>query len=290
MAEHNIRFRILTHLIAAGAGGVLAFVLADKEPAKTPAPDEQIVHDPAPVVEVPKIPVIPVPSPPLDRAALLAAAASAADAAASGSALPQSNAALTGRSFVLRMPFGCRGEMADPKGADAKEKPSWAGWSFNPKSRALRLTAQASDLAETEWVKQLAGEMTFDAVEGFWLRRPWTRTEQCGADDLAPTDDMLDASQRRLAIAQFYSPEGSRTLRRGNRPYSSTVKLKENEAPSSNGYQLQLEGKISGFPDGQPIHCSQASPSVAPRCVIAVQFERVAFVAPGKDEPIVEWR
>ena len=92
-----------------------------------------------------------------------------------------------------------------------------------------------------------------------------------------------------LGIAQFYSPDGPRTLRRGDRPYSSTVKLPEGEAPSPRGYQLQLEGKISGFADGQPVHCFQQDASVAPRCLIAVQFERVAFVAPDKPEPIVEW-
>lgn len=285
MPEKNIRLRILSHLVAAGAGGALAFVLINKEMTPAPARNQQVVQQPKPVVEPPKIPVIPNLPPPLDRAALLAAAGDAADAVASGIPLPQGNAALVGRSFVLRMPFGCRGEMSE----DAQEE-SWAGWTFNPKSRALRLTARATDLAKAEWVKQVAGEMTFDAVEGFWLRRPWTRAEQCGVDGLAPSDAMLDAAGQRLAIAQFYSPEGPRTLRRGDRPYSSTVKLEEGEVPSSRGYQLRLEGKLSGFPDGQPVHCSQDNPSIAPRCVIAVQFERVAFVAPGDEEPIVKWQ
>lgn len=287
MAEHNIRLRILSYMIAAGAGAALTFAVIDKEAAREPAGEKQAVPERKPVVQVPKIPVIPTPPPPLDRAALLAAAANAADAVAGGGALPQSNAALVGRSFILRMPFGCRGEMTEDKD---KEKESWAGWSFNPKSRALRLTARANDLADVEWVKQLADTMTFDAVEGFWLRHPWTRADQCGAGDLTLSDAVLDASAQRLAIAQFYSPEGPRTLRRGDRPYSSTIKMGESETTSPRGYQLQLEGKLSGFPDGQPVHCLQRDPSIAPRCLIAVEFERVAFVVPGKDEPIVEWR
>lgn len=290
MAEQNIRLRILSHLIAAAAGSGLAFLFIGKDVVQTPVDTSQAVQESKPVVQIPKIPAIPAPPPPLDRAALIAAAASAADAVASGSALPQSNAALVGRSFILRIPFGCQGDMTDGKETGGNEKEGWAGWSFNPKSRALRLTARGSNLTDADWLKQVAGAMAFDAVEGFWLRRPWTRAEQCGPDDLAPSDAPLDVSQQRLAIVQFYSPEAPRTLRRGDRPYSSTIKLEEGDAPSRLGYQLQLEGKLSGFPDGQPVHCSLQDASVIPRCVIAVEFERVAFVAPGQDEPIVEWR
>ena len=285
MAEQNFRFRILSHLIAATAGSALTLLFVQKEVAREPTNDKPAVQEQTPVVQVPKIPVIPAPVPPLDRAGLIAAAASATDAVASGSAPLQSNTALVGRSFILRMPFGCGGEMAD-----SEQKAEWAGWTFNPKSRALRLTAQGSNLADAEWMKQIAGSMEYDAVEGFWLRRPWTRAEQCGAEDSALSDAVLTPAAQRLAIAQFYSPQGSRTLRRGDRPYSATVKLEEGEGPSPLGYQLQLEGKLSGFPDGQAVHCVQDNPSVAPRCVIAVAFERVAFVAPGKEEPIVEWR
>lgn len=286
MAEQNFRFRILSHLIAAAAGSALTFVFVQKEVAREPTDDVQAAQEKAPVVvEVPKIPVIPAPVPPLDRAGLIAAAASAADAVASGSALPQSNAALVGRSFILRMPFGCSGEMAD-----GQEKAGWAGWTFNPKSRALKLVARGSNLADVEWIKQIAGSMEFEAAEGFWLRRPWTRADRCEAKDPALSDAILDPAAQRVAIAQFHAPQGPRTLRRGDRPYSSTVKLEEGETPSPLGYQLQLEGKLSGFPDGQPVHCSQDNPSVTPRCVIAVEFERVAFLAAGKEEPIVEWR
>lgn len=285
MAKQNIRLRILSHLIGAGAGAALAFVLVNQHSARQTVESRQAVEEPKPVVQVPKIPVIPTPPPPLGRAELLAAAAAATDAVASGAALPQSNAALVGRSFILRMPFGCGGEMSDEE-----KKERWAGWTFNPKSRALKLTARASDFAGAEWVKQLAGEMTFDAVEGFWIGRPWTSADRCGAGDNISSDIVLSEPSQRLAIAQFYSPEGSRTLRRGDRPYSSTVKLDEGQSPSPAGYQIQLEGKLSGFPDGQPVHCVQQDSAVAPRCLISVQFERVAFFTPGQDNAIVEWR
>lgn len=283
MAEQ--KFRILPYLIAAAAGSTLTLLLVEKNPVHKPTDGKQAVENAKPVVQMPKIPVIPTPPPPLDRAALLAAAANAADAVASGGALPRSSAALVGRSFILRLPFGCGGQISD----DQKQQ-SWAGWTFNPQSRALRLTARPSEFADAEWVKPLAGEMTFDAVEGFWIRRPWTTADRCGTGDGVLSDAVLGDPAQRLAIAQFYSPEGSRTLRRGDRPYSSTVKLDEGQAPSPAGYQILLEGKLSGFPDGQPVHCVKDDPALIPRCLIAAQFERVAFVAPGKDDAIVEWR
>lgn len=284
MAVQNLRYLILSHMIAAGAGAALTLVLVDQQSAHESGENRHAVEEPKPVVQVSKIPVIPTPPPPLGRAELLEAAAAATDAVASGATLPPANAALIGRSFILRMPFGCGGEMRDEE-----KQERWAGWTFNPKSRALRLTVRASEFAEAEWVKQIAGEMTFDAIEGFWIGRPWTSADRCGADRNASSDVVLSEPNQRLAIAQFYSPEGSRTLRRGDRPYSSTVKLDEGQSPSPAGYQIQLEGKLSGFPDGQPVHCVQQDSAVAPRCLIAVQFERVAFFVPGQDDAIVEW-
>lgn len=285
MAEQNIRLRILSHLIAAAAGAALTLALIQKEPMREHAQGEQTLPERKPVVQVPKVPVIPTSPPPLDRAALLEVVSDAADAVASGTALPQPNMALVGRYFVLRLPFGCGGEMRDNE-----KQQGWAGWTFNPKNRALRLTARATDLVDAEWVKQLARDISFDAVEGFWIGRSWTRADRCANGGTATSNDMPGERAQRLAIAQFYSPEGSRTLRRGDRPYSATIRLEEDQSPSAQGYQLQLEGKLSGFADGQPVHCVQQDPAVEPRCLIAVEFERVAFVAPGKDEPLVEWR
>lgn len=285
MAEQNFRSSVLGWLIAAAAGSALTFLLVAKEPVREPVETKADVKESKPVTQAPKIPVIPTPPPPLDRAALLAAAARAADAVASGAPLPPSNAALIGRSFVLRIAFGCGEE-----GQDETEPQSWAGWTFNPKSRALRLTVRSTDLADAQWVKPLAAGIAFDAVEGFWIQRPWTRADQCTAEEGALPLAVPNGPARRLAIAQFYSPEGSRTLRRGGRPYSSTVRLEEGRLPSPQGYQLQLEGRLSGFPDGQPVHCLQQNPAFDPRCLIAVEFERVAFVQPGVDDPIVEWR
>src|SRR3546814_10529086 len=99
---------------------------------------------------------------------------------------------------------------------------------------------------EPDWVRALAGELRFDAVEGFWIRRPWTSSERC-APALQPAPETADAGaesdvdeapevagppppvpveSQTVGIAQFFAPAGRRTLRRGTRPYSATVKAR----------------------------------------------------------------
>jgi hypothetical protein len=287
MAGMNIRLRILSYVIAAAAGAGLTFALSQKQPETT---DNKAVA-PEPARTAPTIPIIPVPTPPLDRAALLAASARAADAVASGSALPEANAGLVGRSFVLKLPFGCRGEMNETQDKEGNERPaeeSWAGWTFNPTSRALQLTARTTDFAQEDWARALAGDLKFDAAEGFWIRHPWTAADHCLANETGASAESAKNMQT-LAIAQFFRPDGPRTLRRSGRPYRFTMKLDEGMDPSAEGYQLRLEGRVAAFADGQPIHCYQESVSARPRCLIAAEFERVAFIAPANEKLLVEW-
>ena len=291
MAGMNIRLHILSYIMAAAAGAGLTFALTDRQPQ--PADDQEA--PPAPVQATSTIPIIPVPTPPLDRAALLAATGRAMDAVAAGADLPQVNAGLVGRSFVLKLPFGCQGETQEAEGKDENKNENeeaaeerWAGWTFNPATRALQLTARTTDFAEEDWAKALAGDLKFDAAEGFWIRHPWTAADHCLTNEPATSQEPAE-NMHTLAIAQFFRPEGRRTLRRGGRPYSFTMKLDEGAEPSAKGYQLRLEGRVAGYADGQPIHCYQEAVSIHPRCLIAVEFERVGFIAPGKDELLVEW-
>lgn len=286
MVGMNIRLRILSYVVAAAAGAGLTFALSEGQPETT----DSNISAPEPVQATPTIPILPVPTPPLDRAALLAATARAMDAVAAGSGLPEVNAGLVGRSFVLKLPFGCRGEMQGPEAKDENGEPedeTWAGWTFNSTSRALQLTARTTDFAQEEWVKDLAGDLKFDAAEGFWIRHPWTAADHCLTNEAGRGDAAEDVQT--LAIAQFFRPDGPRTLRRSGRPYRFTMKLEEGADPSAVGYQLRLEGRIAAYADGQPIHCHQESVSSRPRCLIAAEFERVAFIAPASDKLLVEW-
>lgn len=280
--------------------GVVVTTTMDR-PSAPPAEDAALADNQ--LADTTPVPAIPVPLAPLDRAQLLQAATAAADAVAAGLALPEQNTALVGRTFVIRLPFGCGG----PDGEDSGE---WAYWSRNPKSGALKLVAKPHIWDEPDWVRALAGELRFDAVEGFWIRRPWTSSERC-APALQPAPETADAGaesdadeapevaeppppvpveSQTVGIAQFFAPEGRRTLRRGTRPYSATVKARPGTPPTKpQGYRLVLSGRITGYPDGQPVHCWNRGAGIRPVCLVAVEFSRVAFEDPADGSIISEW-
>src|SRR3546814_5115234 len=109
----------------------------------------------------------------------------------------------------------------------------------------MRISDWSSDVCSSDLLR-------FDAVEGFWIRRPWTSSERC-APALQPAPETADAGaesdvdeapevagppppvpveSQTVGIAQFFAPEGRRTLRRGTRPYSATVKARPGTPPT----------------------------------------------------------
>ena len=243
-------------------------------------PANQVAATPAdnaaakPVLAVP----LPVPLPALTRRDLIAAASAAADAVAGASAIPASNAALLGRSFEVRLPFGCEG----PGQVEADQ---WAGWSIDSENGALKLSARSELSVEDPWVRAIGGD-AFDAAEGFWVRRPWTSAETCPA----PSSNSAPAETETLALIQLFSPDAPRTRQRRNRPWTSTIKVTDEKRAQMRQFRLLLEGRITGFADRQPVHCSQSAPSLRPRCAIAVEFTRVAFEDAGDGGIVAEWR
>lgn len=142
------------------------------------------------------LPSVPRPEPRLDRASLLAAVAEAASATAAGAGTPETVRALDGRQFELRIRFGCRGpsnELGD----------RWLGWSFDPEKRRIRVRAMPTISKDVTLVAQLSGEQ-FEAVEGFWIPRPWLLQPVCPA--AAAVRGVQDQSQaQRTGDAQQQS-------------------------------------------------------------------------------------
>lgn len=268
---------VLGGLALLAAGVVRLNNAAETEQAPVPAP--QIT--PLPEIKAPI--AVPLPQPPLNRQQLLRAFSAAADAVASNQPLPKDNASLVGKSFAIRLPFGCSGPMAE----DAKD---WAGWSYNPRTKALKLMARPEIWDAAPWVRNLAGQLPFDAAEGFWIRRPWTSSQACPADpSLEATGGGSGATRNTAGIVQFFSPGSPRTLRRGGRPYAVTVKSKEDIAVGPRDYGLLISGKVVGFADGQPIHCLNEAADLVPACLIAVEFGRIAFEDIANGDILSEW-
>ena len=280
------------YILSAMAGAVIALLAGlallaagvvrwndDAETGPAPVPAQQI--PPPPEIKAPI--AVPLPQPPLNRQQLLSAFSAAADAVASNQPLPKDNASLVGKSFAIRLPFGCSGPMAE----DAKD---WAGWSYNPKTKALKLMARPEIWDAAPWVRNLAGQLPFDAAEGFWIRQPWTSSQACPADPgLEAAGGIPGATRNTAGIVQFFSPGSPRTLRRGVRPYAVTVKSKEEIAPGPRDYGLLINGKVVGFADGQPIHCINEAANLVPVCLIAVEFGRIAFEDIANGDILSEW-
>jgi hypothetical protein len=236
---------------------------------------------PAPPVEVAdKDPdVIALPAPALDRAGLLGAVAQAASAHAAGADDSAAQAALDGRRFAIRLRFGCRG----PAGEASRDALRWRAKS----ATSLEITA-TPDLSLD--APELAGAVTqtVEAVEGFWLARPWLLSDACPAPRKGAQPSPV-APDHSVGIAQYYTAEDSRTERRSGRPYVSTAPLEAGAPLPQDGYCLLLEGRLQAWPGGRPIHCAATPAAARPSCIVSVRLDRVAFTRPGSGAVVDEW-
>lgn len=228
----------------------------------------------------PPQPSEPIELSPLNRGDILTAAARAADMFGAGQPLPEANRALIDRKFALRLPFGCAGAEAE----------AWAGWTWNPATKALKVTIRPEQWGDAPWIAAIAPERTFEAVEGFWLRRPWTSAETCPSPSVR-TPNMTGGGEGRqtVGLAQFFSASSPRTLRRGGRPYAVTLKEPVMPDPRTGRFALSIRGRISGFADGQPIRCWTSSPDLEPVCLVAVELESVGIEDLSTGKSVAEW-
>lgn len=267
-------------VVAAAATGLL-LQSCDREPAPV-APAETPAKAPAtaPLQAV-------TPEPALDRAALVAAVSQAAAAYAAGET-PSGADPLVRRAFDVSLPFGCQG---------AEEPPATgvgdgiARWSWSPDRKTIRL-----DLTPGDWTRSAliagADTVSWEAVEGFWISKPWMTASGCPAVRADPlASGPAAASPETVGLAAVFEEGGSRLGRRNGRAFSYTVRGEGDAAAVApeDGYRLRLQGRIAAFPDGRAIRCRAASPKQRPVCVAAVQLDRVAFQT-ADGESLGEWR
>lgn len=243
------------------------------------------------------LPAVPTPPPPMGRAELLAATAQAASAAAAGIAAGDAQRSLDGRQFELRIRFGCGGPAAS-----LPETP--LGWAYDPEKHTLRLRAMPTISADGDVVAVLGGDR-FEAIEGFWIPRPWLLEAVCPAavaetgpaagGESAAADAAPDAEPQpavvlpRVGIAQFYTSADPRTGRRSERAYEA-VKTLDGKAPGAEGFNLVLSGRLRAVPGRGVIACAVTGPDQPPDCIISADFDRVWIENPVGREVLAEWR
>jgi len=222
----------------------------------------------------------------LARADIMTLAAQMADAVASGQAIPKAVADAAGQRFELRLPFGCGG----PAGA---ESDAAMRWRYDETDKALRV-----HVAPVVWTRadilDAAGQATAaDAVEGFWIARPWTASEACPAtrDNPAPDGtEPVTLPGQTLAIAQFFDGDGARQGQRNGKPYETVVRLQPDELQAERGFQLRIAGRIADIPGQGPVSCRQpAGAEQRPICVVGVTMDEVAIDNPRTGKTLATW-
>jgi hypothetical protein len=265
--------------LAAGSAALLTGCQPAADSAANRADDGPVLN----------LPVVPAPEPPMSRAEVLAATAQAASAAAAGTAAGDSQRTLDGRQFELRIRFGCGGPAAS-----LPETP--LGWAYDPEKHTLRLRAMPTISADGDVVGVL-GRDRFEAIEGFWIPRPWlleavcpapvpeTRPAAGGEGSAADAEVILP----RVGIAQFYTSADPRTGRRSERAYEA-VKTLAGKAPGAEGFNLVLSGRLRAVPGRGVIACAVTGPDRPPDCIISADFDRVWIENPVGREVLAEWR
>ena len=257
-------------------------------------------------VTKPRISSLPVLEPPLDRAGMILAMARSASATALGEEDRAAQRQLDGKRFEVRVRFGC------PAGGARPEEERSGTVSFDEDTRTLRLSVAPNVASDDPWIETLGGEGV-EAVEGFWLRRPWLLSAGCPSlpdpptepaepTELQPRDDQArrradpeaDAppaavATPRVGIAQFFTESDPRGARRDKRAYDVTKTLDATATPSAQGYDLVLSGRLRKLPDGRVISCRMRAADLPPDCVTAAEFSRVWIEEPATREVLAQW-
>jgi hypothetical protein len=271
--------------LAIAVAAAIPLVAGCRQPAGNDAVEK---NAPKPVLPIPPLPVA---EPPMDRAAILMAVARAASAAALGEDDSRRQRGLDGKTFEIRLRFGCTPNEQEP------ESESRFNVSFDEKNRTLRLRASPDLDIEDEPIAGLASEAV-EAVEGFWIERPWLLADGCPAAPQPKTGSETEPEERvipapspspRIGVAQFFTKTDPRTGRRDHRAYEATKSLAEDEQPSTEGYNLVLSGRLRAQPLGRAISCRTVRTDAPPQCIVSADFDRVWIEKPGSKDILASW-
>ncbi len=219
----------------------------------------------------------------VDRAELLALVSATADAFASGRTSPAEVAQLAGHPFSFALPFGCLGPLIE---TDATR----TGWRYDADRGALRLQVASTRWAPQDWFGA-ESSVGVEAIEGFWMTRPWTSSETCPATK-APTaaSEPATPAGKTLAIAQLFREGGARQERRDGEPYVAVVRSAPEALRAGSGFRVRLTGQLTDLPGGGAIRCRQpGGPDQRPTCLVGATFDEIAIENIATGEILARW-
>jgi hypothetical protein len=241
-----------------------------------PAPTNVQTETPTTPAEL-DAPVAPAPPSALTRGDLVSAAGQAASAYVEGQTLPEADP-LVGRSFAVRVPFGCNGPSLPDAAKD--ERDGLAAWTWSSDRKTIQLSMTPGDWTGSALLAETDAAGKWEAVEGFWIPRPWLASESCPAVQADPSQtEALPASPQTVGLAAVFEAGSSRIGRRDGRAYEFTIRAKGNEplSPPDKGYRMLLEGRVASFPNGRAIECRAPGPEQRPVCIVAIQLNQVSY-------------
>lgn len=279
------RLAIAGVLLAIAAVGGAGFFLGrttspnaiDSQPVSITTPVPAADPDPVTVVE-----------PSLVRADLIEIAELASDALVAGEAMPQQVRDAVGRRFELAVPFGCTGAADEDSAAPLR-------WRYDENEEVLRAHVAVTRWAASDW--GLGESAEIEAIEGFWIARPWTSSPQCpplaagvsGAEAGSPA-----APGQTLAVAQFFGGDVRREVLREGRPFQTVQRVPQSTFAAPGGFRLVLSGRIGRVPgangQGGPVRCVQPGGiEQRPICVVAVTLGELRIENPANAEVLASW-
>jgi len=279
-SPRSSRLALAGALVAAIAVGGAGFLLGRAASERPPE-----AFTPPIAVPAPKPAPDPVSSGVLGRADLTALAAAAADATAAGRDPGREIAQAEGRRFELRLPFGCTG----PAGEDAAAPMRWR---YDSKAQALRIYVDPITWTAQDWWPVDVADGV-EAIEGFWIARPWTSSEACpggGDRPAAAGPEPVTLPGQTLALGQISLAEGARGARRDGKPYEAVIRVEEGALKAAQGFRLRISGRIARTGNFGPVRCRQpAGAEQRPICLVSVVMDEVAVENPITGETLSTW-
>lgn len=268
-------------LLVGGGGFLLGRGTTAREPvvvAQAPAVTSAPPSPPAPATA-------PQPLGVLGRSDLIRLAALASDAVATGRAAGAEVGEAAGRRFELRLPFGCGGPASVTSEAPMR-------WRYDDGAEALRLNVSPASWSVAEWwpASPPRGAAT---VEGFWIARPWTSSEDCpvaGEASGSTGAQPVTLPGQTLAVGQLFPATVPDEGQRERTAYDAVVRIPRGALDTSRGFRVRISGRIARLADAGTVRCRQPlGAEQQPICLVGVITDEIAIENAAGGETLATW-